>query len=187
MNKFFAALMTLIVIVTIAVVFGLGVMSLGGMSSGDSAGGRKEVPKDALTYGTDYIDWQYLHSDHTTQWRRQLSDTGQPYIRLRQVLTPDLQIHAYELDGEVIARVYHRSRCQPGATQALPSANAETNAKTLLCVGDRAGQTWLRGQSNLRSPALWQEHFDTFSVDIDLAQWDWTAARQLNASNLATQ
>lgn len=33
MNKFFAALMTLIILVTVVVVFGLGVMSLDGMSS----------------------------------------------------------------------------------------------------------------------------------------------------------
>lgn len=42
MNKFFAAVMTLIIIVTVVVVFGLGVMSLGGMSSDDSAAGRDE-------------------------------------------------------------------------------------------------------------------------------------------------
>ena len=89
MNKFFAALMTLIIIVTVVVVFGLGVMSLGGMSSDDSAAGRDE---------------------------------------------------------------------------------------------GLAGQDRLKGQSDLISPALWQKHFDTFNVDI--AQWDWTAARHLNTSHL---
>ena len=52
----------------------------------------------------------------------------------------------------------------------------------LLCVADRDGHTWLRGESVLYAPAQWQEDFEVFVVDVDLSTWEWTAARQLQQS-----
>ena len=69
MNKLFAALMTVMILGTVAVVFVLGVMSLGGLPENTTPEGEQVTLDSALTYGTDTTDWQYLNSARQTQWR----------------------------------------------------------------------------------------------------------------------
>ena len=52
MNKLFAALMTVMILGTVAVVFMLGVMSLGGLSENTMSASEQMTSDSALTYGT---------------------------------------------------------------------------------------------------------------------------------------
>ena len=54
--------------------------------------------------------------------------------------------------------------------------------KSLICVADRDGQIWLRGESVLSAAARWREDFEEFLVDVDLNTWEWPVARQLQQS-----
>ena len=62
MNKLFAALMTAMILGTVAVVFALGIMSLGGLPENTTPKAEQIKPDSGLTYGTDFTDWQYLTS-----------------------------------------------------------------------------------------------------------------------------
>ena len=181
MNKLFAALMTAMILGTVAVVFVLGVMSLGGLPENTTPEAEQITSDSALTYGTDFIDWQYLTAAEHTQWRYEKTDDGRQSVRLRRILTKSLQVHAFEQDTGLLVRAYHRAGCQRGETQAA-STPENGEAKSLLCVADRDGHTWLRGESALSSPARWQEDFGAFAVDVDLSTWEWQAARQLRQS-----
>ena len=181
MNKLFAALMTAMILGTVAVVFVLGVMSLGGLPENTTPASEHMTSDSALTYGTDFIDWQYLTAAEHTQWRHEESDDGRQRVRLRRILTKFLQVHALEQDTGLVVRAYHRTGCQRGETQAA-SAPENGETKPLLCVADRDGHTWLRGESLLSTPARWQEDFGAFVVDVDLSTWEWQALRQLQQS-----
>jgi hypothetical protein len=84
-----------------------------------------------------------------------------------------------------VVRAYQRSICQRGETVAA-STSKKGETKRLLCVADRDGQTWLRGESVLSAPARWQEDFGVFVVDVDLSTWEWRSARQLQQSVAAS-
>ena len=181
MNKLFAALMTAMILGTVAVVFALGIMSLGGLPENAAPEGEPVTSDSALTYGTDFTDWQYLNSGGQTQWRYDEADNGWRSVRLRRILSPSLQVHALEQDSGLVVRAYHRTVCQQGETQVTWTVK-QGETKPLLCVADRDGHTWLRGESVLSAPARWQEDFKEFLVDVDLSTWEWPAARQLQQS-----
>ena len=181
MNKLFAALMTVMILGTVAVVFMLGVMSLGGLSENTMSASEQMTSDSALTYGTDFTDWQYLNSARQTRWRYEKADDGRQSVRLRRILSESLQIHALDQDAGLVVRVYQRTGCQRGATK-VASTPENGEAIALLCVADRDGHTWLRGESVLYAPARWQEDFEVFVVDADLSTWEWQAARQLQQS-----
>ena len=181
MNKLFAALMTVMILGTVAVVFVLGVMSLGGLPENTTPEGEQVTLDSALTYGTDFTDWQYLNSARQTQWRYEKADNGRSAVRLRRILPESLQVHALEQDKGLVVRAYQRTVCQRGETQVV-STSLQVETEPLLCVADRDGQTWLRGKSMLYAPARWQEDFEVFVVDVDLSTWEWQAARQLQQS-----
>ena len=185
MNKLFAALMTAMILGTVAVVFVLGVMSLGGLPENTAPEAEQVTSDSALTYGTDFTDWQYLTATARTQWRYEQTDDGRQWVRLRRILSESLQVHALEQDTGLVVRAYHRTGCERGETQVASTPdNGET--KPLLCVTDRDGHTWLRGESVLPAPARWQEDFGAFVVDVDLSTWEWQAARQLQQSVTAS-
>jgi len=75
MNKLFAALMTAMILGTVAVVFVLGLMSLGGLPENTTPEAEQITPDSGLTYGTDFTDWQYLTS------------VGQTWLRGESVLS----------------------------------------------------------------------------------------------------
>ena len=185
MNKLFAALMTAMILGTVVVVFVLGVMSLGGLPDNTAPEAEQVSSDSALTYGTDFTDWQYLTATARTQWRYEQTDDGRQWVRLRRILSQSLQIHALEQDTGLVVRAYHRTGCQRGETQAASTPDNE-ETKPLLCVADRDGDTWLRGESVLPAPARWQEDFGAFAVDVDLSTWEWQAARQLQQSVAAS-
>ena len=181
MNKLFAALMTVIILGTVAVVFVLGIMSLGGLPENTKLEAKQITSDSALSYGTDFTDWQYLTSATLTQWRYDEAENGRQLVRLRRILSESLQVHALEQDTELVVRAYHRTVCQRGETQVTWTVE-QGETKSLLCVADRDGHTWLRGESVLSAPARWQEDFKEFLVDVDLSTWEWPAARQLQQS-----
>ena len=181
MNKLFAALMTAMILGTVAVVFVLGVMSLGGLSENTMSASEQMTSDSALTYGTDFTDWQCLTAAEHTQWRHEKTDDGRQSVRLRRILSESLQVHALDQDAGLVVRVYHRTGCQRGETQVV-STSSQVETEPLLCVADRDGHTWLRGESVLYAPAQWQEDFEVFVVDVDLSTWEWKAARQLQQS-----
>ena len=181
MNKLFAALMTAMILGTVGVVFVLGVMSLGGLPENTTSEAEQATSDSALTYGTDFTDWQYLNSARQTQWRSEIADDGRQSVRLRRILSPSLQVHALEQDSGLVVRAYQRSICRRGET-VTASTSKKGGTKRLLCVADRDEQTWLRGESVLSAPARWQEDFEVFVVDVDLSTWEWQAARQLSQS-----
>lgn len=185
MNKLFAALMTAMILGTVAVVFVLGLMSLGGLPENTTPEAEQITPDSGLTYGTDFTDWQYLTSVAQTQWRYDEADDGRQSVRLRRILSPSLQVHALEQDSGLVVRAYQRSICRRGET-VTASTSKKGGTKRLLCVADRDGQTWLRGESVLSAPARWQEDFGVFVVDADLSTWEWRAARQLQQSVAAS-
>ena len=90
MNKLFAALMTAMILGTVAVVFALGIMSLGGLPENTTPEAEKITPDSGLTCGTDFTDWQYLTSVEQTQWRYDEADDGRQSVRLRRILSPSL-------------------------------------------------------------------------------------------------
>ena len=94
MNKLFAALMTAMILGTVAVVFVLGVMSLGGLPKNTTPEAEQVTLDSALTYGTDFTDWQYLNSARQTQWRCEKADDGRSSVRLRRILSESLQVDA---------------------------------------------------------------------------------------------
>tara|TARA_B100000035_G_scaffold241838_1_gene210315 strand:+ start:341 stop:901 length:561 start_codon:yes stop_codon:yes gene_type:complete len=181
MNKLFAALMTAMILGTVAVVFVLGIMSLGGLSENTTSEADQATSDSALTYGTDFTDWQSLTAAARTQWRYEEADDGRQLVRLRRILSPALQVHALVQDTGLVVRAYQRTVCQQGETQ-MASTPENGEAKSLLCVADRDGATWLRGESALSAPARWQEDFGAFVVDVDLSTWEWQAARQIAQS-----
>jgi hypothetical protein len=185
MNKLFAALMTAMILGTVAVVFVLGVMSLGGLPENTTPEAEQITPDSGLTYGTDFTDWQYLTAAAHTQWRYEKADDGRQSVRLRRILSESLQVHALEQDTGLVVRAYQRIGCQRGETQAA-STPENGEAKALFCVADRGGHTWLRGESLLSAPAHWQEDFGAFVVDVDLSTWEWQAARQIPLSVAAS-
>ena len=185
MNKLFAALMTTMILGTVAVVFVLGIMSLGGLPENTTPDAGPMTSDSALTYGTDFTDWQYLTAAAHTQWRYEQTDGGRQWVRLRRILSESLQVHALDQDTGLVVRAYHRTGCHRGETQVASTPdNGET--KPLLCVADRDGDTWLRGESVLSAPARWREDFGAFLVDVDLSTWEWQAARQLQQSVAAS-
>ena len=105
MNKLFAALMTAMILGTVAVVFALGIMSLGGLPENTTPEAEQITPDSGLTYGTDFTDWQYLTSVAQTQWRYDEADDGRQSVRLRRILSPSLQAHALEQDSGLVARL----------------------------------------------------------------------------------
>ena len=181
MNKLFAALMTAMILGTVAVVFALGIMSLGGLPENAAREGEPVTSDSALTYGTDFTDWQYLNSGGQTQWRYDEADNGWRSVRLRRILSPSLQVHALEQDSGLVVRAYQRTACRRGETKVASTPEKE-RTKSLLCVADREGHTWLRGEAVLPSPARWYEDFGAFLVDVDFGTWEWQAARQLQQS-----
>ena len=185
MNKLFATLMTAMILGTVAVVFVLGIMSLGGLPENTTPGAEQTTSDSALTYGTDFTDWQYLNSARQTQWRYEKTDDGRQSVRLRRILSPSLQVHALEQDTGLVVRAYQRTVCQRGETQKV-STSEKGETKSLLCVADRDDHTWLRGESVLSAPARWQEDFGAFVVDVDLSTWEWQAVRQLQQSVAAS-
>ena len=56
MNKLFAALMTVMILGTVAVVFVLGIMSLGGLPENTTPEAEHITSDSALTYGTDFTN-----------------------------------------------------------------------------------------------------------------------------------
>ena len=56
MNKLFAALMTAMILGTVAVVFVLGIMSVGGLPENTTPQAEQIAPESGLTYGTDFTD-----------------------------------------------------------------------------------------------------------------------------------
>ena len=162
MNKLFAALMTAMILGTVAVVFVLGVISLGGLHKITTPEAEQVTLDGALTYGTDFTDWQYLNSARQTRWRYEKADDGRQSVRLRRILSESLQVHALDQDAGLVVRVYHRAGCQRGATK-VASTPENGEAIVLLCVADRDGHTWLRGESVLYAPARWQEDFGVLS------------------------
>jgi len=185
MNKLFAALMTAMILGTVAVVFVLGIMSLGGLPENTTPEAEQATSDSALTYGTDFTDWQYLTAAARTQWRYDQADNGRQWVRLRRILSESLQVHTFVQDTGLVVRAYHRTGCQRGETQAASTPD-NGEAKSLLCVADLDGHTWLRGESLLSTPARWQEDFGAFVVDVDLSTWEWQAARQLQQSVAAS-
>ncbi len=185
MNKLFAALMTTMILGTVAVVFALGIMSLGGLPENTTPEAEQTTPDSGLTYGTDFTDWQYLTPTEQTQWRYEEADDGQQSIRLRRILSPSLQVHALEQDTGLVVRAYHRTQCERGEIQ-LVSISEQGETKPLLCVADREDDTWLRGESVLPEPTRWQENFGVFVIDVDLSAWEWQAASQLQRSVAAS-
>jgi len=181
MNKLFAALMTAMILGTVAVVFVLGIMSLGGLPENTTPEAEQVTSDSALTYGTDFTDWQYLTAAAHTQWRYEQTDDERQWVRLRRFLSESLQVHALVQDTGLVVRAYHRTVCQRGETQ-VTSTPDNGEEKSLLCVADRDGHTWLRGESALSAPARWQEDFWAFAVDVDLSTWEWQAARQIPQS-----
>lgn len=178
MNKLFAALMTVMILGTVAVVFFLGIMSLGGLPENTTPEAEQIISDSALVYGTDFTDWRYLTSAALTQWRYDEADNGRQLVRLRRILSESLQVHALEQDTGPLLRAYHRKLCQRGETQVIGTVE-QGETKSLLCVADRDGHTWLTGESILSAPARWQENFKKFLVDVDLSTWEWPAARQV--------
>ena len=162
MNKLFAALMTAMILGTVAVVFVLGVMSLGGVPENTTPEAEQVTLDGALTYGTDFTDWQYLNSARQTRWRYKKADDGRQSVRLRRILSESLQVHALDQNAGLVVRVYQRTGCQRGATK-VASTPENGEAIALLCVADRDGHTWLRGESVLYAPARWQEDFGVLS------------------------
>ena len=144
MNKLFAALMTVMILGTVAVVFMLGVMSLGGLSENTMSASEQMTSDSALTYGTDFTDWQYLTAAEHTQWRYEKADDGRSSVRLRHILSESLQVHALEQDKGLVVRTYQRTVCQRDETQ-VGATSSQVETEPLLCVADRDGYTWLRG------------------------------------------
>ena len=122
MNKLFAALMTAMILGTVAVVFVLGVMSLGGLPENTTPEAEQVTSDSALTYGTDFRDWQYLNSVGQTQWRCEKADIGRSSVRLRRILSESLQVHALEQDKGLVVRAYQRTVCQRGEKQMVSTS-----------------------------------------------------------------
>ena len=61
--------MTVMILGTVAVVFFMGIMSLGGLPENKTPEAEQITSDSALTYGTDFTDWRYLTSAALTQWR----------------------------------------------------------------------------------------------------------------------
>jgi len=118
MNKLFAALMTVMILGTVAVVFVLGIMSLGGLPENTTPETEQITLDSTLTYGTDFTDWRYLTSAALTQWRYDEADRidSRQLVRLRRILSGSLQAHALEQDTELAVRAYHCMVCQRGDT-----------------------------------------------------------------------
>ena len=76
MNKIFAALMTVMILGTVAVVFVLGIMSLGGLPENTTSEAEQITSASAATYGSDLTDRRYLTSAALTQWRYDEADDG---------------------------------------------------------------------------------------------------------------
>jgi hypothetical protein len=177
MNKLFAAMMTLIILGTVVVVFGLGALSIMGGPQADApstTGDREQM----LLYGTDFDDWAYLSATSDLQWRWDTADDGQSYLRLRRVISPTLLVYALLWQDQIVARAYGRAICEQGSSLPSTSLDSDGNAKVLVCVADRDGTTWLKGETLLPSPALWQEDFGPYSVREDLSSWDWALVAQ---------
>ena len=144
MNRLFATLMTVIILGTVAVVFVLGIMSLGGLPEITTPEAEQITLGSALTYGTDFTDWRYLTSAALPQRRYGEADNGRQLVRLRRILSESLQVHALEQDTGLVVRTYHRTACQRGETK-MTWTSEQGEKKFLLCVADRDGNTWLRG------------------------------------------
>ena len=82
MNKIFAALMTVMILGTVAVVFALGIMSLGGLPENTTPEAEQITSDSAATYGTVLTDWRYLTSAALTQWRHDEADNGRRLVHL---------------------------------------------------------------------------------------------------------
>ena len=67
MNKLFAALMIVMILGTAAVVFVLGIMSLGGLPENTTPEAEQITSDSAATYGSDLTDRRYLTSAALTQ------------------------------------------------------------------------------------------------------------------------
>lgn len=122
MNKLFAALMTAMILGTVAVVFVLGVMSLGGLPENTTPEAEQVTLDSAPTCGSDFTDWQYLNSARQTQWRCEKADIGRSSVRLRRILSESLQVHALEQDKGLVVRAYQRTVCQRGETQVVSTS-----------------------------------------------------------------
>ena len=167
MNKLFAALMTVMILGSVAVVFVLGIMSLGGLPENTTPGAEQITSDSAATYGTDLTDWRYLTSAALTQWPHDAADNGRRLVHLWRILSESLQVHALEQDTGLAVRTCHRTVCQRGETQ-VTWAFEQGETKSLVCVADRDGHTWLRGESVLFAPAGLQENVKESLVYVDL-------------------
>ena len=83
MNKLFAALMTVMILGTAAVVFVLGIMSLWGLPENTTTEAEQITADGALTYGIDFADWRYLTSAALRQWRHDKANNGRQLVLLR--------------------------------------------------------------------------------------------------------
>ena len=136
MNKVFAALMTVMILGTVAVVFVLGIMSLRGLPESTTPEAERITSDSALTSGSDFTDWRYLTSAALTQWRHCEADNGRQWVHLRRVLPESLRVHALEQDTWLAVRASHRRVCQQVKAQVTWTFElGET--KSLLCVADR--------------------------------------------------
>ena len=117
MNKLFAALMTVMILGTAAVVFVLGIMSLWGLPENTTTEAEQITSDGALTYGIDFADWRYLTSAALTQWRHDEADNCRRLVYLWRILTESLQVHALEQETGLAVRTCHRTVCQRGETQ----------------------------------------------------------------------
>ncbi len=182
MNKLLAGLMTLVVLGTVVVVFGLGALSLtGGIGATITAPPNQSERDRLLTYGTDFDDWQYLNSLSPTQWRWDTADDGKPYVRLRRVITDQMLVYAFEWQQQIVARAYWLASCERGTTTSVSSIGGSEDY-SLVCVADKDGSTWLRGEALLPHPGQWHQDFGELAVNVDLSTWEWATARALPSS-----
>lgn len=155
MNKLFAALLTVMILGTVAVVFVLGIMSLGGLPGNTTPEAGQITLDSALTYSTDFTDWRNLTSVALKQWRYDEADNGRQLARLRRILSESLHGHALEQDTGLAVHAYHRTVCERGETQVTWTVE-KGGTKSLLCVADRDGHSWHRGESVFSAPARWR-------------------------------
>ena len=179
MNKLLAGLMTLVVLGTVVVVFGLGALSLmGGIGSPVTSPATQAERDKLLTYGTDFDDWQYFDPASPTQWRWDIADDGEAYVRLRQVVTNQMLVYAFEWRKQIVARAYWLTDCERGSLTTVSNMGSGEDY-SLACVGDKDGTTWLRGEALLPSPGRWHQDFGDLTVSVDLSTWEWATARTL--------
>ncbi|MDG2460637.1 MAG: hypothetical protein P8M73_07130 [Luminiphilus sp.] len=179
MNKLLAGLMTVIILATVVMVFGLGALSLtGGMESPIPRLPAPSEREQLLTYGTNFDDWKYMSPNSTTQWRPDIADDGNHYIRLRQVISKQVLVYGFEWEQQIVARAFWRETCDPG-TPTTEIVIGASDDHAFACIADLDGTTWLTVKTLLPGPIRWRGDFGKFSIDVDLSTWEWEDAQAL--------